>query len=77
MEEARALFRNADVTQFVIVTIPTAMAAAESARLAKALLQEQVWLSCLPPFPVAVAIEVPLSHAVCASWCKDYICCRL
>ena len=41
MEEARALFRNADATQFVIVTIPTAMAAAESVRLAKALLQEQ------------------------------------
>lgn len=42
MEEARALFRNADATQFVIVTIPTAMAAAESMRLAKALLHEQV-----------------------------------
>ena len=42
MEEARALFRNPDATQFVIVTIPTAMAAAESARLAKALLHEQV-----------------------------------
>ncbi|KAK9796986.1 hypothetical protein WJX73_007189 [Symbiochloris irregularis] len=42
MEEARALFRDANSTQFVIVTIPTAMAAAESARLAKALLHEQV-----------------------------------
>lgn len=42
MEETRALFRDAEATQFVIVTIPTAMAAAESARLAKALLQQQV-----------------------------------
>ncbi len=36
MEEARSLFRNKDTTEFVIVTIPTAMAAAESGRLAKA-----------------------------------------
>lgn len=35
MEEARALFRNKETTEFVIVTIPTAMAAAESGRLAK------------------------------------------
>lgn len=53
MEEARALFRDAKSTQFVIVTIPTAMAAAESARLAKALLHEQVCnpqgASCLMP----------------------------
>ena len=42
MEEARALFRNPDTTEFVIVTIPTVMAAAESARLAKALRTEQV-----------------------------------
>ena len=35
MEEARALFRNRDTTEFVIVTIPTAMAVAESGRLAK------------------------------------------
>ena len=42
MEEARALFRNPDKTEFVIVTIPTVMAAAESARLAKALRTEQV-----------------------------------
>lgn len=35
MEEARALFRNKGTTEFVIVTIPTAMAAAESGRLAK------------------------------------------
>ena len=42
MEEARALFRNPETTEFVIVTIPTVMAAAESARLAKALRTEQV-----------------------------------
>ena len=42
MEEARALFRNPDTTEFVIVTIPTVMAAAESARLAKALRTEKV-----------------------------------
>ena len=42
MEEAKALFRNADTTQFIIVTIPTVMAAAESARLADALRKEGV-----------------------------------
>ena len=42
MEEARALFRNPETTEFVIVTIPTVMAAAESARLAQALCTEQV-----------------------------------
>ena len=57
MEEAKALFRNADTTQFIIVTIPTVMAAAESARLADALRKEgvpvklmvinQVWGLCL------------------------------
>jgi hypothetical protein len=35
MEEARQLFRNRDTTEFVIVTIPTVMAVAESGRLAK------------------------------------------
>ena len=42
MEEARALFRNPETTEFVIVTIPTVMAAAESAMLAQALRTEQV-----------------------------------
>ncbi|KAL3145706.1 ATPase arsa1 [Trebouxia sp. C0010 RCD-2024] len=42
MEEAKALFRNSDTTQFIIVTIPTVMAAAESARLADALRKEGV-----------------------------------
>ncbi len=42
MEEARQLFRNKDTTEFVIVTIPTVMAAAESGRLAVALRTEGV-----------------------------------
>lgn len=42
MEEARALFRNQETTQFVIVTIPTIMAVAESSRLARALKAEHV-----------------------------------
>jgi arsenite-transporting ATPase len=42
MAEARNVFRNPSTTEFVIVTIPTAMAAAESIRLAKALQKEQV-----------------------------------
>lgn len=46
MKEAQALFRDEASTQFVVVTIPTAMAAAESARLAKALLREKVHISC-------------------------------
>jgi arsenite-transporting ATPase len=42
MEAARALFRDERSTEFIIVTIPTAMAAAESARLAAALRKERV-----------------------------------
>lgn len=42
MSAARCLFRNAETTQFVIVTIPTVMAASESVRLAKALRAESV-----------------------------------
>ncbi|KAL4441055.1 hypothetical protein ABPG77_010486 [Micractinium sp. CCAP 211/92] len=42
MAEAKNVFRNPATTEFVIVTIPTAMAAAESIRLAKALKKEQV-----------------------------------
>lgn len=41
-EEARRLFRDPKSTQFIIVTIPTVMAVSESARLAKALNQENV-----------------------------------
>lgn len=42
MAEARDLFRNASTTEFVIVTIPTIMAASESCRLAAALRKENV-----------------------------------
>lgn len=42
MAEARDLFRNQQTTEFVIVTIPTIMAAAESCRLAKALKTEHI-----------------------------------
>ncbi len=42
MEEARDLFRNQKTTEFVIVSIPTVMAMAESERLAAALKQEDV-----------------------------------
>jgi len=46
-EQAQALFRNPDSTQFVIVTIPTVMAVAESSRLAKALKKESVLVKSL------------------------------
>jgi arsenite/tail-anchored protein-transporting ATPase len=42
MAEAKALFRDKSTTQFIIVTIPTVMAASESVRLAKALKMEHV-----------------------------------
>lgn len=42
MEEARQLFRDKERTEFIIVTIPTAMAVAESERLATSLETEQV-----------------------------------
>ncbi|GFH18868.1 uncharacterized protein HaLaN_15738, partial [Haematococcus lacustris] len=42
MAEARDLFRNQATTEFVIVTIPTVMAAAESCRLATALHKEGI-----------------------------------
>lgn len=42
MEEARQLFRDEDRTEFVIVTIPTVMAMAESERLATSLQKEHV-----------------------------------
>jgi len=42
MAEARDLFRNPASTEFVIVTIPTIMAAAESCRLAEALKKEHI-----------------------------------
>lgn len=42
MAEARDLFRQKSSTEFVIVTIPTVMAAAESCRLAGALRKEDI-----------------------------------
>lgn len=42
MEEARRLFRDEASTEFVIVTIPTMMAALESERLAQALTKEHI-----------------------------------
>lgn len=42
MADARDLFRNQQTTEFVIVTIPTIMAASESCRLAAALRKEEV-----------------------------------
>ncbi|GLI62585.1 hypothetical protein VaNZ11_005259 [Volvox africanus] len=42
MEDAKALFRNQETTEFIIVTIPTVMATAESCRLAAALQQEKI-----------------------------------
>ena len=42
MMDAKNLFRDEEATQFVIVTIPTLMAASESIRLAKALKKEHV-----------------------------------
>lgn len=47
MDAARALFHDASKTQFVIVTIPTLMAAAESARLAASLRAEGIPLDTL------------------------------
>jgi anion-transporting ArsA/GET3 family ATPase len=47
MDAARALFHDAEKTQFVIVTIPTLMAAAESARLARSLRQEGIPIETL------------------------------
>ena len=42
MAEMRTLFRNPATTQFVVVTIPTVMAASESTRLAASLRKEGV-----------------------------------
>jgi arsenite-transporting ATPase len=73
MDEARRLFRDASTTEFVIVTIPTVMACAESARLAAALRAESVpvntivinqaraaWRSAAPTPPLLVRPPRPL-----------------
>ena len=59
MEEARALFRNQETTQFVIVTIPTVMAVSESGRLAKALVREGVPVHALAINQVHLALVRP------------------
>ena len=59
------MFRNPGTTEFVIVTIPTAMAAAESIRLAKALQKEQASvIIVLQSRDVRVMGCVPLSEAL-------------
>ena len=63
MEEAKALFRNADTTQFIIVTIPTVMAAAESARLADALRKEGVPVKLLVINQVGHPAPLPMHPA--------------
>jgi anion-transporting ArsA/GET3 family ATPase len=57
MDAARALFHDAEKTQFVIVTIPTLMAAAESARLARSLRQEGIPIETLIVNQVRVGCE--------------------
>lgn len=47
MEDAKQLFRNQQTTEFVIVTIPTVMATAESCRLAGALQHEGIPLKTI------------------------------
>lgn len=47
MDAARVLFHDPSRSQFVIVTIPTLMAAAESARLAASLRSEGIPLATL------------------------------
>ena len=42
MAEARQIFRDTSQTQFIIVTIPTMMAVAESSRLAESLRKEEI-----------------------------------
>ena len=65
------LFRNPESTQFVIVTIPTVMAVAESARLAKALKAESVPVKTLVVNQVCqIKVFVPMQllhcqHAMC------------
>ena len=67
------LFRNSESTQFVIVTIPTVMAVAESARLAKALKAESVPVKTLVVNQVCqITVIAPMQvlhsqHELC-SW---------
>ncbi len=65
MEEAKQLFRNADTTEFVIVTIPTVMAASESARLAKSLRVENIPLRSIVINQVCVLQWLPPRRIAC------------
>ena len=67
MEEARQLFRNKDTTEFVIVTIPTVMAAAESGRLAVALRKEGVPVNTIVINQVGLAPRL----RVLSGWTHD------
>ena len=68
MDRARSLFRCADTTSFVIVSIPTVMAAAESGRLARALqafvLRANESPSLARAFSTFSVISVPASGTV-------------
>jgi hypothetical protein len=63
MDAARALFHDASRSQFIIVTIPTLMAAAESARLAGSLRSEGIPLETLVVNQVCVCVCVCVAHA--------------
>ena len=65
MEEAKSLFRNAETTQFIIVTIPTVMAAAESTRLADALRKEGV------PVQLMVINQVCQTSSLCMAYSRQ------
>ena len=61
MEEARALFRDPTTTEFVIVTIPTQMAVAESGRLARTLRLEAVPVRTIMVNQARLAGDAPLA----------------
>jgi anion-transporting ArsA/GET3 family ATPase len=68
MDAARALFHDAEKTQFVIVTIPTLMAAAESARLAKSLRQEGIPIETLIVNQVCKGLQDTQMQKQCSKW---------
>ena len=65
MEDARDLFRDGKRTEFIIVTIPTVMAARESARLAGSLREEGLSVKTLLVnqvmlLPTLISISAPV-----------------
>jgi anion-transporting ArsA/GET3 family ATPase len=73
MEQARAVFRDADATEFVVVTIPTVMAAAESVRLAAALRTEKVPVHALlvnQARPARLGRRLCAALECCTAWCR-------